>query len=332
MRIQCPYCGLIGKVNDDFAGRKICCPKCKKTFACDDEVVAAGVVESPPEVTAPPPSAPPEQEKPREQPLESKQIDGKQTVGQQKELPVKQDMPPKVTPPKEQQDTVRPKEAGQRESDFSSIGIADFFTRAWELTNGAKATIWQATGVMLVIVFIFGFIYGIGMAISGGKLNGEFSLGMLLFKIVRSAISTIFTAGLMYIGVKRARLDDIYWKDIFSGMQNVRVVGFILLAALLQMILVSIGFLLLILPGIYLAIGYSQTLPLIIDKKMSTWEAMEISRKTIHKVWWKYFAVMFICWILTLVAIIPLGIGLIWMVPLGITLTGVLYGVLFDSE
>ena len=84
-------------------------------------------------------------------------------------------------------------------------------------------------------------------------------------------LSVIFTAGLLYMGVRKVSGDDISWKMVFEGFSYT---GQIVLATLLQAILIGIGLLLLVLPGIYLIVGYGLTLPLILDRKMSAWEAM----------------------------------------------------------
>ena len=99
-----------------------------------------------------------------------------------------------------------------------------------------------------------------------------------------------------------------------------------------QIILIGIGLLLLVLPGIYLIVGYGLTLPLILDRKMSAWEAMETSRKAIHKVWWKVAGAFFLMSCIYMVSTIPLGIGLIWTVPMFAVLIGVVYRCLLGVE
>jgi len=71
-------------------------------------------------------------------------------------------------------------------------------------------------------------------------------------------------------------------------------------------------------------------LPLILDQEMSAWEAMEASRKAIHKVWWKVAGTLFLMGLIYTVSALPLGIGLIWTVPMFIVLGGVIYRCLFD--
>jgi len=93
-----------------------------------------------------------------------------------------------------------------------------------------------------------------------------------------------------------------------------------------------IGFLLLILPGIYLSIAYVFTLPLIVDKEMDIWDAMETSRKAVTKHWFKVFGLFILLSLIMALGALALGIGLIWAVPLlFVTLYGLLYPLIFDG-
>ena len=93
-----------------------------------------------------------------------------------------------------------------------------------------------------------------------------------------------------------------------------------------------IGFVLLIIPGIYLAVAYSMAIPLLVEKNMGIWEALETSRKTINKCWFRMFGLYVVVMVLIILALLPLGIGLIWAVPLVNVVMGVVYRNLFSVE
>jgi len=97
-------------------------------------------------------------------------------------------------------------------------------------------------------------------------------------------------------------------------------------------LLIMLGFVLLILPGIYLSFAYGMAFPLLIDKKMGIWEAMETSRKAISKCWFRYFGLIIVLLLIAVAATIPLGIGLIWALPLASMVIGVLYVKMFGFE
>lgn len=217
-------------------------------------------------------------------------------------------------PPQPGQETVR------RSRRFT-VGRA--LNKAWELTYGVKGPIWGAALIVYGASLVLMSIFAVLMLATG--MDPEGTVGSLL-SIVNSVLSMILTAGLMYMGVRRATGRTVNWKDVFSGFE---VAGRIVIASILQMILVVIGFVLFILPGIYLLVGYMLTLPLIVDKKMSPWQAMETSRKAIHKVWWKISGLYFLVGLICAVSAIPFGIGLIWTMPMAVILCGVVYNYLF---
>ncbi len=97
-------------------------------------------------------------------------------------------------------------------------------------------------------------------------------------------------------------------------------------------IMIMLGYLLLIIPGIYLSIAYLMAIALMVDKDLGVWEAMEASRKAVSKHWFKVFFLYFLLMLLFIVASIPLLIGLIWVLPLFSILHGVLYKYMFGVD
>jgi uncharacterized membrane protein len=207
-----------------------------------------------------------------------------------------------------------------------SFTVGALIGRAWELTNGVKGSLLGGMAVMYGVSLV---IVGLLTLLITAVNVDENGILVNLFNIVNSALSMIFTAGIMYMGVLRATGRQVVWKDVFAGFP---MAGQIIVASLLQMVLVMIGFALLILPGIYLMVGYMMTFPLMIDRSMTPWQAMECSRKAIHKVWWKIFGLYLVVMLILFISAIPLGIGLIWTAPLSIVLCGVVYCRLFGDR
>jgi hypothetical protein len=208
-------------------------------------------------------------------------------------------------------------------------GIAELLGEAWRRCDGVKGAILGGSAVMYLITFA---LAGSGsyLLFPGGTAEaaGGFSLFELVFQTLVQVIVMIFTAGLLRMGINQAVGDTVSWRMIFSGFS---FAGKIVVATILQTILISIGFLLLILPGIYLSVGYAMTLPLIIDKGLSPWEAMEASRKAVHRVWWKIAALFVVIGVIMALSAIPLGVGLIWTWPMFIVLAGIVYHRLFSG-
>jgi len=97
---------------------------------------------------------------------------------------------------------------------------------------------------------------------------------------------------LSLVFVKRVRGEESSLLDTFSGFRG----SFIQLAltGLLTALLASLAFCACVVPMFYLYIAWIFALPLVIDKKLEFWTAMELSRKVATRVWFKVFALFII--------------------------------------
>lgn len=87
------------------------------------------------------------------------------------------------------------------------------------------------------------------------------------------------------------------------------------LASIVTSLLIALGLLLLILPGIYLALAYGFTYLNVIDRRMDFWPAMEESRKLITAHFWQYCLLALLFLVICVAGAIPLGLGLLVAVP-----------------
>jgi hypothetical protein len=229
-----------------------------------------------------------------------------------------------------------PQRTGKKKKEIPAYSLGSEFSvgavlkEASILTRGAKGAIWGGLIVMYLVVFVLAaggyFLIEIFGASPDTQMVGLG--GNAVLELANTIFSILFTAGLMNIGVRRVAGKDFSWKTTFSGFAKF---GKVVIAGLLMTIMLGIGFLLLVLPGIYLLVGYSLALPLILDRNYGVWEAMEGSRKAIHKKWWKVFGLYLIMYLIFLVSLIPLGLGMIWTVPMFFVLAGVLYRMLLPD-
>jgi len=88
--------------------------------------------------------------------------------------------------------------------------------------------------------------------------------------------------------------------DVFAGFN--RNFLHLVLSTIVMSILIFLGFLFCILPGIYLAVAWAFTVPLIVDKQIDFWSAMEASRKIVTLRWFKVF--IFSCILLVPILVI----------------------------
>ncbi len=107
----------------------------------------------------------------------------------------------------------------------------------------------------------------------------------------------IIMGGFYLACLRRLRGEAVSPAEVFSGFK----VAFapLLLAGLVSALLTGLSLCCLILPAIYLFVAWFFTVPLVADKKIFFWAAMELSRKVVTRVWFEMF-------VLLLVAFLPM--------------------------
>lgn len=196
------------------------------------------------------------------------------------------------------------------------FSVMDTISEAWSNTKGIKRYIIGA-GILLYVVlgFVLGILMAFLMPASMGSEPDPFTmLGIqLVMQPVMFAVMMPFVGGIVVMCLKQIQGREVGFGDLFSVFNKTLP---LFLAAILINIMVSIGFVLLILPGIYLGVCYLMVVPLIIDRDLGVWEAMEASRKAITKRWFSVFGLYLLLFLIMFISMIPLGIGLLWTIPL----------------
>lgn len=211
------------------------------------------------------------------------------------------------------------------EYDFDIIEI---IKEGFKRIEGVKGLFLAAFILYVVVAIIVQIVLGIFFPSPPPPAEPNY-LNQLIVTILSYPILMPLIVGIIMLAIHYSRGERIAFQSIFNYY---RLTGRLSLAALLVYIMTVIGFVLLILPGIYLSIAYIFTLPLIADKGMDVWEAMELSRKAVTKHWFKVFGLFFLLSLIMALGVLALGIGLIWAVPLlFVTLYGLLYPLIFDG-
>ena len=216
-------------------------------------------------------------------------------------------------------------EALSRGYDFT---IGDLLSEAWQRVKGTKGIIIGGFlvfyAVLLVASFLIGGFFGIlGMVSDSPMLSVVVEMVVGIFA---SALADPFMAGINMVGIRRAADQPISFNDIFSHFG--RTVPLVI-TAIISMVLIYLGMILLIIPGLYLAIAYMLAIPLVVERGLSPWQALEASRKAISQHWFKVFGLFLLLGLITGISAIPLGIGLVWTIPLFTIAIGVLYRTIF---
>jgi hypothetical protein len=113
--------------------------------------------------------------------------------------------------------------------------------------------------------------------------------GFLLGNMVYLVLHGVFYGGLSMVFLNRLRGRPAAIGDAFAGFRH----GFaqLLLAGFVSSLLAWLAFCCcLIVPGIYLFVAWLFCVPLVADRGLEFWSAMELSRRAVTRVWFQVFA------------------------------------------
>lgn len=207
--------------------------------------------------------------------------------------------------------------------------IMEVIKEAWQRTSGLKGPVLGAGAIVCITIMVLSFAIIFILDLFPFVNQDFLSLVMVVINFIISILSYPFLAGIIMMGLHRAIDVPVSYKMVFS------YIGYtlpIIIASVCMSILIALGFVLLIIPGIYLSIAYMFALPLIVEKNMDFWQAMETSRKAVTQHWFKLFFTGVLMVIIYLISTIPLGLGLIWTIPMFVALHGVLYRRIFGID
>ncbi|PWW82696.1 MULTISPECIES: hypothetical protein [Prosthecochloris] len=151
---------------------------------------------------------------------------------------------------------------------------------------------------------------------------GLFSRLDFIGPLATTAVISPLYAGFIVVIFMLFKGREVQFGDFFKGFNYFLP---LVLAGIVSGILVGIGFALLLLPGIYLAVSYMFVSMLIVDYRMEFWQAMETSRQIVTKNWFSLFVFFLLLFVVNLLGVLALGIGLLVTIPLSICSVCVAY-------
>ena len=166
-------------------------------------------------------------------------------------------------------------------------------------------------------IYVLLICIGIGLVVSlicipiGAKLDEDFK--NLPTSICTTILECLLGFGCVSFFLKIAKGQKTDYKEIFSKM-NMFFKYF--LTTLIISIIVAVGMIFLIVPGIIFALGLSQVPFIIVENpKISIFDAIEKSWKMMKGHKWEYFVLdlSFLGW--AILCAIPCGLGYIWLSP-----------------
>jgi hypothetical protein len=145
---------------------------------------------------------------------------------------------------------------------------------------------------------------------AGGLLAGNlgllFGASFLVWSIsivldyTTCGVLTFVLRGALYGGfygliLSRIRGQPAGLGAVFAGFRE--GFGQLMLAGMVATLLTKVGMCCLLLPGLYLYVAWLFAIPLIADRQLEFWSAMEASRKVVNRVWFQVFAVVLLAFL-----------------------------------
>jgi len=146
--------------------------------------------------------------------------------------------------------------------------------------------------------------FGVSIALAFIPLVGSLSA---------AALGSALSAGLFMAARKIKNGETVEFSQFFDGF---KLGAPIFLVGLIVQILTAVGLLLLIIPGIYLAIAYAFASMFVTFHGMDFWPAMEASRKVIGKNWFGMLGFFLVLGLINVGGVLALGVGLLVTFPI----------------
>lgn len=159
-------------------------------------------------------------------------------------------------------------------------------------------------------------------------VGAYFVLGLVASTV--PLIRGVCMGGLYFLLLKLIRGERARFGDAFAGFSLAFLPLF--LAGLVSGLLTAIGLLLCLVPGIYLAVAWVFTLPLVIDKKLDFWPAMELSRKVVTRHWWVILGLLLVNFLVILVGLAVCCIGVYVALPVAFGALAYAYEDIFGRQ
>ena len=195
--------------------------------------------------------------------------------------------------------------AGHRAARLDPISC---FRRAWWLVAKDFALLGGWTLIAAMTIITSSVIPRVGWLV-----------GLLLNNLLTGGVYLLFLARMRGL---RPTLNDVALtirsaagRLVLAGVAQSLITAPIVFASTTTSEQLRAGLLVLSLPCLYLLVGYVFVLPLIIDRNLPVWGAMETSRRTVTRQWFQTFGLLFAAGLLLLVPARWFVFGLVLTLP-----------------
>lgn len=226
------------------------------------------------------------------------------------------------------------------------IPVWETITASWQKVKGTKAAVWGACLITFVIWIVFGIVTD--------KLIGSHTALKTVLDFICRLISFLIEMGLLYIGIQRAFGLPVNFKQAFHAFDFKIGLNVIILYFLEVLILLPFSFLIIFPVGFFLALTSLSDMTIwhllglfcfilgllgiiyfmiklwlamafVLDRNHDPIKAIKSSFKVSRGNFWALLGIFILQLLILIVSAIPLGIGLIWTIPLVFIIYGMTY-------
>ena len=211
------------------------------------------------------------------------------------------------------------------------VSVLETLGEAWRGMKGFKLKCHIAS-VLWFVIYMLALLVSLPVTMGLMAIGATPEVASVIawfVQLVAISITFPMMVGITVMAIRHARGKSVSASTVFNYFRRAPAA---ILWYLLMTVLIFIGYLLLVLPGIYLTFAYMFSLPLLVEKNMGVWQALEVSRKAVSKFWFRATGFLLLIMLVVTLGMIPLMIPLIWIVPWVTLAYALLYFKLFGAE
>lgn len=189
----------------------------------------------------------------------------------------------------------------------SVINVKDMISFGWSQFERRP---WFFIGALIIFMILSGIVGAIISAIFGDT-GSSGAIGQL----VGFMVNALFAMGLMHVYLKAH--DDVHsveLKDLWHPTPYLKFLA----ADFLQAVIIMIGFVLLVIPGVVAMVVLAFTLYLVLDKNMGPIEAMKESVRITGGERWNLLLLLVSLIFINIIGVLCLVVGLLVTVPVSL--------------
>lgn len=212
-----------------------------------------------------------------------------------------------------------------RSGDNGDFAIGEVLAEAWRLSDGCKASFLALYVALLGVLWLMQMLVAILFGFDGSLRAAPFK--GLLWQLLLAGAMYPFLAGVMRLALRRA--DGLPVEIADAWTHGVRL-GEVILLGVLVTVATTIGFALLLLPGVYLSVALMFALLLVVDRRLGAVAAMKASIGAVHPRWFHCAGLLFVLGMLLALGGLVI-VGLIWVLPVSSIALALVYRRFFPA-